>query len=342
MFCIYCGKEIPDGSECDCRKQASADAPAFSPAPMSEPAQPSAPGVYNPSNSYSAPQYGPYANAYQPGQENRPRISAKHQSIKEVLRSPLMIITCILFSADIVLGLINGFSMDILLILSAVGLWLVYASSLKQDAPLKPVGFTFHSIVLIIQRVFLIILYAVLSIVIFALAFIPDQINDFIHEVNTFLSMNYNIDFMYDFSFTSIVFIILFVVCTCWFLFMLFYNITLRNNVRFLSDAVRNTETRRKFGVFPGVVFILHFISQAASAVTYIVTAGARNKFFDSFFNALLRELEKAADTELDFTLKFTTNYLSPIRMAVSAAAMLFAAIITFRLRARLNQSQDQ
>lgn len=336
MFCIYCGKQIPEGTECDCRKQ------VYSNTPVPSPSAPAAPttdtGSYYNYNYYSNPQNPGFANPYQ---DSKPRISAAHQAIKDVFRSPLMLITCILFSADFVLGLLDGFSIDILLLLSTVGLWLVYAFSLRAESPLKTVGLKFHSVILIIQRIFLIMLYAIISILIITLTFIPDELNEFMYDMKYYMAINYNWDFDYNFSFTSIVFTILLVVWTCFFLFVLFYNIKMNNNVKLLSETAKDVETRRRFSVFPGVVLIIQFLCSAGSLVTYIMTAETRNGFLNSFFNSLMRQLEESSDIKINYTFNFTTNYLSITRMAVSAAALLFAAIIVFNLKAKLNQAKE-
>lgn len=336
MFCIYCGKQIPEGTECDCRKQ------VYSNAPVPSPSAPAAPtpdtGAYYNYNYYSNPQNPGFANPYQ---ESKPHISAAHQAIKDVFRSPLMLITCILFSADFVLGLLDGFSMDILLLLSTVGLWLVYAFSQRAETPLKPVGLKFHSVILMIQRIFLIMLYAIISILIICLAFMPDEFNEFMYDMKYYMAINFNWDFDYSFSFTSIVFSILLVVWTCFFLFVLFYNIKMKNNVKLLSNTAKGVETRRSFSVFPGVVLIIQFLCSAGSLVTYIMTAETRNSFLNSFLNSLMRQLEESSDIKINYNFNLTTNYLSIARMAVSAAALLFAAIIVFNLKAKLNQAKE-
>ncbi|MCM1308137.1 MAG: hypothetical protein NC223_06025 [Butyrivibrio sp.] len=340
MFCIYCGKEIPEGTECDCRRQSPSNAPDASPSVPEAPAPTYTPtpdnAAYSGYGYYAAPRNTAFSNPYQ---ESGPQISSAHQAIKDVFRSPLMLITCILFSADFVLGLIDGF--NILPILSTVGLWLVYAFSLKKDAPLKTVGFTFHSIVLIIQRVCLIMLYVIIAILLVFLAFVPNELNEFLNDIRLYMSINYNRDFDYTFSFTSVVFTILLIVWTCFFLFMLFYNIKMRNNVRFLSETAKSAETRRSYSVFPGVVLIIQFLCQAGSLGTYIMTAESRNSFLNSFFNSLLNYVEEEADITLNYTFNFATGYMTIVRMAVSAATLLLAAIMVFMLRSRLNRTKE-
>lgn len=340
MFCIYCGKEIPDGSECSCRRQTYSGSPSspYAPVPPASAPTPDNTGAYNNFSYYANPQ-GPGFSA--PYQESAPRISSKHRAVKDAFRSPVMLITCILFSAEFILGLLDGFSMDIVLLLSAVGLWLIYAFSLGKDTPLKPVGFKFHSVILMIERIFLIILYAIMSVFIIILSFIPNELNEFMYDMKYYMSINYNWDFNYDFSFTAVVFAILFVVWTCFFLFVLFYNIKMRNNVRLLSDTVQGTDARRTFSVFPGVVLIMQFLYSAGSIVTYFITAEARNGFLTSFFNTLLKQFEESYDIKFNYTFNFTANYLTVAKMAVSAAALLFAAIMVFRLRAKLNKSEN-
>lgn len=335
MFCIYCGKEIPEGSECSCRKQSYPDSSA--PASTTFTQTPDT-NAYNNFSYYNSPQYAGYSAPYQ---DSKPQISPKHQAIKDVFRSPLTLIACILFSADFVLGLLDGFSVEIVLIISTVGLWLVYAFSHKADAPLNTAGLKIHSVVLIIQRIFLIMIYAVVSVMIIALAFIPDELNEFIREMQYYMSINYNWDFNYTFSFTSIVFSILFIVWTCYFLFMLFYNISLRNNVRFLTDTVKNEKPRRHFSAFPGVAMLLSFIYSAGSLVIYFITADARNHFMNSFLNSLMQQIEDSADITFNYTFHMTTSYLTPAKIAVSAATMLFAAIIVFTLKSRINQADE-
>ena len=336
MFCIYCGKQIPEGTECDCRKQVYSNAPVPSPSAPAAPASDTDP-YYN-YNYYRNPQNPGFANPYQ---DSKPRVSAEHQAIKDVFRSPLMLITCLLFSADFVLGLLDGFSMDIFLLLSAVGLWLVYAFSHRAEAPLKTVGLKFHSVILMIQRVFLISLYAIISILIISLAFIPDEFNEFMYDMKLYMSIYYNWNFDYNFSFTSIVFSILLAVWTCFFLFVLFYNIKMKNNVKLLSETAKGAETRRSFSVFPGVVLIMQFLCSAGSLVTYIMTAETRNRFLNSFLNSLMRQLEESYDIKINYAFNLTTNYLSIARMAVSAAALLFAAITVFSLKAKLNRAKE-
>lgn len=336
MFCIYCGKEIPEGSECSCRKQPYQDNSVSANAPLTQTPDTN---PYNNFNYYGAPQYSGPAMPYQ---DSRPQISKKHQAVKDVFRSPLTLITCVLFSADFVLGLLDGFSMDVILLLSTVGLWLIYAFSHKAEAPLKPAGLTFHSVILIIQRVFLIMLYAIVSVMIISLAFIPDELNEFIREMQYYMSINYNWDFNYTFSFTPIVFSILFIVWTCFFLFMLFYNISLRNNVRCLIDTTKSVETRRSFSTFPGVAMILKFLLSAGSAITYFFTADARSRFTNSFLNSLLRQIEDSADIKFNYTFNLAANYITPARIAVSAAAMLLSAIIVFSLKAKMKQAENE
>ncbi len=380
MFCIYCGKEIPDGSECDCRKQADAQAtqlPGSPEPPSPEPPAQTGPayGAYNDFNYYGGNQYagGQYGNSqyaggqygssqyaggqysgnqYTGGQYGSsqysgarpsyvdavPQLSQQHKDIKKILRSPLTLITAILLSANIVLQLIDGFSFEILSILTVVGMWLIYASALKADAPLKPAGLTIHSVVLMIQRVLLCILYALVTILLTILIFIPDELNSFIWEFQRYLSINYNTDFV----FTSTVFIILIAIWTCFFLFMLFYNITLRNNVACLKNTAQNMKARHKISAFPAVVFILQFVGSLGSAATYIYTADARNSFFQALVDTIIKEVEESADMELNLSFNITSNYLYVVKMAVSAAVMLLSAIITIRLRSKLNSGSEE
>ena len=128
---------------------------------------------------------------------------------------------------------------------------------------------------------------------------------------------------------------------TCFFLFVLFYNIKMKNNVKLLSETAKGAETRRSFSVFPGVVLIMQFLCSAGSLVTYIMTAETRNRFLNSFLNSLMRQLEESYDIKINYTFNLTTNYLSIARMAVSAAALLFAAITVFSLKAKLNRAKE-
>lgn len=334
MFCIYCGKDIPDGTECDCRRQAASD---NLPNPT-DPESISKRSAYSDFNYYTPQesQYG-YGNANRQFSSESARLPENQGVLKEVFGSPLMLVMSILFSLQVVLEIITSFNFDIFSILTAVGMWLIYASARKADAPFKTGGLTIHSVVLMISRVFWIMLYVLIMILLTILSLIPSQLNAFLDELNTYMSINYDTTTAIGFSTT--VFIILMVVWTCVFVFVLFYNIKLRNSTIALKNNAQNIPSKHGVSIFPAIVFIIQAVGSVGSAISYVATASIRNEFLSALMNNLIEQLEDMTDTQFNFSYSFATNYVYVIQYLVSAGAMVIAALITFKLRSKLNNN---
>ena len=165
MFCIYCGKEIPDGTVCECRKNPvyvpdtqktpAADTQAADNGQAAASEAPYGNFTYNPNpapdNNYNNVYNNNFNNFNNPSGQaafnttySSVPLSERHVAIKKVMASPLALIAAILYSVGTACSVFNGFNISIFSILTLVALCVTYSAA-KKDGPLKSSGFTIAS-----------------------------------------------------------------------------------------------------------------------------------------------------------------------------------------------------
>ena len=131
MYCIYCGKPIPDGGKCNCKDPVTvykSDIP-YSTAPVISPYTP-------PEATYTSPELTekkPFWNILRP-----------------IAGSVPVLIFAILSCLGFVLDLIS-FNINIPILLTAIGAFLVYTNSRQKNSIIKKSGYTLFSIVTIVN-----------------------------------------------------------------------------------------------------------------------------------------------------------------------------------------------
>ncbi len=278
MYCIYCGKEIPEGTTCSCRSGA--------------PEQPV----------YSQPAYNAYSNnVYQDGTVHTPVTEViqtpVHTAVKKVMGSPIGLIIAILLSSQLVLEIAAGitgngiFTVNILLILAVIATWVSYAAG-RNSQTTSTAGLTINSGLLITQIVFSSIAFVFLTFVIIFMVFFRSVLWDMLPS-----STQYYWDIYYNMSDLPVfVFWIVEAVFVCAFLFALFYFISLRHNIKEMRYAVNGQKDVRGIGMFP---IIIMFIMGGCTVLSNLST-------FNQRFNANLILSNLFNNFDINFNL-FTT-----------------------------------
>lgn len=247
MFCIYCGKEIKDGETCSCRSRndnvnmpsavSNEQAAAYAGNNFGQPGP-----VYSPYNQFN--QYGTPAPD--------PIIEKKFNALREALRSPILIILAILYSAAVIISDINLFS-----ILTVLALWLIFATSRRKDGTMKVGGFKILSGINIAKIVLISILYALCMILLIVMIFNMNAINDIIYKVDESLRSNIN---MHNFNvqrFTVMSIIIACIVMTVVFVLSIIYYSGLKNSFISMKFIAKKVPTYKKISGFSALFLIL-------------------------------------------------------------------------------------
>lgn len=347
MFCIYCGKEIPDGTVCECRKnpvsapdtQAPA-ADAQAPADNGQAAASEAPYgefTYNPNPAPDNNYNNVYNNNFNnfnnvPGQTafNTPYssvpLSERHAAIKKIMASPLALIAAILYSVGTVCSVFNGFNISIFSILTLVALWVTYSAA-KKDAPLKASGFTIASGLTIAQIVLMSVAYASIAAVLVLFACMPGELAEAYPEAAKYIGQAFDITMPASIDLNSAIFIILLIVWTCMFIFIVFYYATLRSSIVSVRSELNNETPKHKINMFPLIILILSSVMSIANSVYTIINIDHYADMFNNLLNSSL------ASAGINYKINISFGIIGPIGSLCVAVSMIFIAVLFIRIR---------
>ncbi len=326
MYCLYCGKQIPDGGVCDCRANIN---------------QPQTPQMNNnfpnqnaPYQNQSAP-YQPDMN-YQPNMGytpynnyEQPPVSERAAAIKNLMGSANVLALAVIISLSLVLSIFGGIFgnsyslISVVSILTLIAAWLVFSAGHNRNAT-PTSGLTICSGLLIAYIVYISLAFVLMSAVIIILMVNAGSIN----EALTHLPKNiYNQ--LSDLDFTNIampIFVILEVVIACTFIFALFYYIILRNNVVAIRSAAKDEPVVKKINLFP---VILLFIGGASGILNAISSMAVGSAGFASV-NDLLK------DAGINYSL--SVNYFGLVSSLLTSVASILEGTILLKARNILNR----
>ena len=291
MFCIYCGKEIPDGTVCECRKNPvsvpdtqktpAADTQAADNGQAAASEAPYGNFTYNPNpapdNNYNNVYNNNFNNFNNPSGQaafnttySSVPLSERHVAIKKVMASPLALIAAILYSVGTACSVFNGFNISIFSILTLVALWVTYSAA-KKDGPLKSSGFTIASGLTIPQIVLMSVAYVSIAAVLILFACIPGELAEAYPEAAKYIGQAFDITMPASIDLNSAIFIILLVVWTCMFIFIVFYYATLRSSIVSVRSELNNEAPKHRISMFPLIILILSSVMSIANSVYTII-----------------------------------------------------------------------
>ena len=352
MFCIYCGKEIPDGTMCTCRtnpETAVSAVPADNPvesnaAPAEPPVNPS-PAPFqefnynntNYNNGYNNNYYGtPYnGNMAQPEYNTATvQLSDRHNVIKSILGSPLALVTAILYSAGVLAMTLQNFSISVFPVLIIVALWITYSSAHKPYTPLKTSGLSIYSGILIAEIVFLGIGYVALTALLAIFAFIPTQLNEGYADMARYFDINFNLSMPASINLSTGIFIILMVVWTCVCAFSIFFYATLRTSLNSVRSEVNNQPKRHRIMLFPMIMLIVSGVISIAESIFLILTLEEQSEFINSLLEAMFEAYELSG---ISYTYK--ASFIGPLGGILTSLAMILSAVLFIKLRSKLKET---
>lgn len=348
MFCIYCGKEIPDGTVCPCRtagtdntaapvaRQPQADdtaAASTESAPYSEFSYTGTPdnnynNVYNNNyNSFNNMSGSPVYN------NTAANLNGRQLAIKAAFASPLLLIAAILYSAGAVCSLINNFSFSIFTILSLVALWTTYAGARKNTAP-KSTGLTIASGLTITQIVLMSIAYISVAAVLILFACIPVELSDGYAEISKYINQNFSITMPATVTLSSAIFIILLVVWTCMFVFIVFYYATLRSSIVSIRSELNNETPKHGINMFPLVILILSSLSSIGSSIYTFTRLDRYNDIINEILNYSF------SSSGINYKINYHFGPIGPIGSILTAVSMILIAVVFINLKSSLKKAE--
>lgn len=338
MFCIYCGKEIPDGTVCTCRSNpntaADTQAPAANNGQAAASEAPYGEFTYNPApdNNYNNVynnNYNNFNNASGPAYASpyaQVQLSGRHAAIKKVMASPLALIAAILYSAGTACSLFSGLNISIFSILTLVAMWVTYAAS-RKEAPLKTTGFTIASGLTIAQIVLMSVAYVSVASVLVLFACIPGELTDVYPRVAKYIGQIFDITMPASIDLNSAIFIILLVVWTCMFIFIIFYYATLRSSIISVRSEINNEPPKHGINMFPLVILILSSVVSIANSVYTMIHIEHYTDLFNNLLNSSL------ASAGINYKINISFGIIGPIGSLCVAVSMIFIAVLFMRIR---------
>lgn len=304
MFCVYCGRQIPEGGTCPCQAP-SGQTPDNN--------------ISNAGEAYNNFQYNPQPNYQQPNYQ-RPQIEGPMLKMKELFSGTAFLLVAIMISVIGGLSILSG-GFSVFTVLEIVAVWITYSSAKKANQPIKTTGMTIGSGMIIAEIVFLCIGFAFILIgILLCTTILRAPINIFLSELTSRINLKVN---MVDLGVA--IWIILATVMICIFLFQLFYLISLRNSILCLRGYSMNKKPTQNVSLFPVVYLFITAITGFVSNVLFSAfnISGVINEFISSI-------LEEA---NINYNYTFRLSYFAVISAYISALLPIFEAV--FLLKAR-------
>lgn len=313
MYCIYCGKKLQDGEECNCK--------AANPVVSQEkiPTQESASTNEFPSDSAAVFYETPLQNSSSYNYEADTTSGLSDKALR-ISKSPLVLVASILFFIGFCYNIFwNSFNLISLLFTIALALTFGYAASGSR----KTSGLTFVSGVLIATIAILCVTFGLAFIGILLLTiFVPTAYNSIIDNFPN------NQDFYIN-IFTTIptfVWCIFLAVFVCIFIVSLFHLSSLRHNVIVLRTAVNDKVTFKPAKLFPTIILFILAIFSIVNSVLYIPVAESMGEVFSEFINDFL------ADTGYSFTFNLTNPVIYMVSGAIQSCLYIVLALINLHI----------
>lgn len=332
MFCIYCGREVPEGQVCPCRMTQGNNGEAGSGntgygSPYGQgPVNNQGPAYYQGPSYGQNPGYGGNQGYYQGYNQNTSGVSACYEPVKKILKSPIMAVMAVLYTV----GCVIGHNLGVFQILMIVAMWITFASALKKE-PMKTSGMSIVSGVYVAWTVILSVSFLIMSVLIGILLANPKILSVPYEMFAEFADLYFNINMPGTIALSQAVTIIILAVWVCWFIIEIVYFNLLRRSAGALKSVMTQTQPVHNVSAFAAVLMILGaFVSLASTALTVVHMSD-----LNGFINAVLNRY----DIPVNFL--FGVNYFWMAGGVLSCIARILGAVMLFRLHGAIKKSGE-
>lgn len=320
MFCIYCGKPIPEGGKCNCKDPVITSKQVYMSAqnPVTSPYAPPEYTYNNPTYTYNSPESS-YNNS-------ETRSSNEFcNTLRSVTGSAPVLVFAILSCVAFVLDLI-AFNINIPLLLTIIGAFLIYSNSRQRNSIIRKSGYTLFSIVTIANLATHCVLS--ISVIIYLIRTIATGMMD---ERITHIARIINGGFEHStIRLTALANVSLCLIVFAFAILVFLYLFTLNCNFVYIRKMISSQNTKGCFRNFPNIIMIIHGVLGFIAAIIIFKEQVLITKLLYDFLSSEMLTLFKMLTTSLKFGLPGTLIVLSVSR--------IFAGISLCRLNGKLRK----
>lgn len=250
MYCIYCGKPIPENGKCNCKDPVVSlkKENPYEPTPVISPYTP-------PEYTQNIPVAPPYAAPInQPYATQSPVPNDDYSNaIRAAFGSGTMLVVAILSCIAFVLDIIS-FNINIPLLLIIIASFMINSNARNKRSRLSQSGYTLFSISTIITLATNSVISV--SILIYVIRLI---LTDFMNDKITCIAKLMNDDFKHaTIRLTPLANVSLCLIIFAIALLMFLYLLTLNNNLLFIRRKISAKNDKGRFSSFPNIMLIIH------------------------------------------------------------------------------------
>ena len=336
MFCVYCGKQLPENGICDCRspKEPTNDMPMLDPyQPIEEAPEAAVPtAVPSSSEATSDSVYNPYepqAQSEVVTEENpvskQPTPVAnptdKQAAIKKVFGSGGMCFRSVLLTLTYVLNPTN-----ILELLTMIASWNIFGKTRKATDRISTAGYNLYRGVLVLRIICTFIIFLP-TLVCTLLPSSISRIKDALCQVvyNYYSAANPGVSYSVEMTTAGYVCVWIFLLGV--FLFNLIYLMQLRGSYTKVVKEIKNEANTKKVHLFP---ILLNFIGGVLNILSGILAI-----LFFAGLSELARELLGQADAEVVYYILIYAHVL-PVSCILKGLAQFVEACVLASARSKL------
>lgn len=290
MYCIHCGNYLEPNQSCDCTKKES-----------------------------------PFSDTFTGGSPLNTLQERQFRLVRDFLHSPIFLLGTFLFSIGIVTQVIWSIQehmlyLELLPVITMLGLWLIYGSASKEDSMIQPLGLEILAGLMLGYMIILtifsgIFLSAMLGIGFFSSrTYISDDTIDFINHFDTFEL--YAILFLCLFS--ALIYLI----------FMSMF-LLLRSNLITMANALQQKNNLRPMSKFPMIVLVffstLQLIQGLYQLFFWKTTSSYLSRFFDLF--------------HIDLKIQKASVFITTFGSIPAAVGLLLLSIGLLSLKQKYNDN---
>lgn len=308
MYCIYCGKPIPEGGKCNCKDPVITPKQEFtySPNPVISPYTP-------PEYTYSSPKT-PSGNAF-------------CDTLRSVAGSAPVLIFAILSCLAFVFDLVS-FNINIPLLLTIIGAFLIYSNSRQKNSIIRKSGYTLFSIVTIVNLAAHCVIS--ISIIIHLIRTIATGMMD---ERITYIVRIINDDFNHStVRLTTLANVSICLITFAVVVLVFLYLFTLNCNLIYIKRNITSQNTKGSFHNFPNVMMIIHGILGLVAAIVIIKEQVLITTLLYDILSSKMITVFKMLTVSLKFGL--------PTTLIVLSVARILAGIVLCRLNSKLRRTK--
>lgn len=306
MYCIYCGKPIPEGGKCNCKDPVITPKQGFTytPDPLISP--------------YATPEYT-YSSLKSPAD------NAFCDTLRSVAGSGPVLIFAILSCLAFVLDLIS-FNINIPLLLTIIGAFLIYSNSRQKNSITRKSGYTLFSIVTIANLATHCVFS--ISIIIYLIRTIATNMMD---ERITYILRIINDDFEHStVRLTTLANVSICLIALAVAVLVFLYLFTLNCNLLYIRRSISSPNAKGSFHNFPNIMMIIYgVLGFIAAIIIFKEQVLITNLLYDVLLPKMTTVLKM-----LTVSMKFGL----PATLIVLSVSRIFAGISLCRLNSKLRQ----